>query len=181
MQRTIRAVLAAFLVAAAGQVLGIQVAGVSLVVTSALAQDVKQIKLTEKQVQSFIAAQKDVGPILEKIQGATTDQLDPKLQAQLEAAVKKNGFKDMAEYDDVAANISMVMAGIDPQTKAFTDPQTAIKKEIADVTADKTMSAEEKKQVLEELNEALKAAQPIQFPSNIDLVKKYYDQLETAL
>jgi hypothetical protein len=49
------------------------------------------------------------------------------------------------------------------------------------VTADKAMSAEEKKQVLEELNEALKAAQPIQFPSNIELVKKYYDQLETAL
>src|SRR5262249_4791377 len=83
MQRIIRAVLAAFLVAAAGQVCGTQFAGVSLLATSALAQDVKQIKLTEKQVQSFIAAQKDVGPILEKIQGATSDQLDPKLQAQL--------------------------------------------------------------------------------------------------
>ena len=178
MQRIIRAVLAAFLVAAAGQVCGTQFAGVSLLATSALAQDVKQIKLTEKQVQSFIAAQKDVGPILEKIQGATSDQLDPKLQAQLEAAVKKNGFKDMAEYDDVAANISMIMAGFDPQTKTFTDPLVAIKKEIADVTADKSMAAEEKKQALEELNEALKATQPIEFPSNIELVKKYYDKLD---
>jgi hypothetical protein len=138
----------------------------------------KQIKLTEKQIQGFIAAQKDMAPLLEKLQAATSDQLDPKVQAQLEAVAKKNGFKDMAEYDDVAANISMVMAGIDPQTKTFTDPLVAIKKEIADVTADKSMAAEEKKQALEELNEALKATQPIEFPGNIELVKKYYDKLD---
>jgi hypothetical protein len=141
---------------------------------------VKQIKLTEKQVLGFIAAQKDMAPIMEKVQGATSDQIDPKLQAQLEAVAKKNGFKDMAEYDDVAANISMVMAGIDPQTKAFTDPQVAIKKEIADVTADKSMPEQEKKQLLEELNEALKSAEPIQFPSNIELVKKYYDKIDAG-
>jgi len=97
--------------------------------TAAMAQPaVKQIKLTEKQIQGFIAAQKEMQPIMEKIQGATSDQLDPKLQAALEAAAKKNGFKDMADYDEVAANISMVMAGIDPQTKVFTEPQVAIKK-----------------------------------------------------
>jgi hypothetical protein len=141
---------------------------------------VKQIKLTEKQVLGFIAAQKDMAPIMEKVQGATSDHIDPKLQAQLEAVAKKNGFKDMAEYDDVAANISMVMAGIDPQTKAFTDPQVAIKKEIADVTADKSMPEQEKKQLLEELNEALKSAEPIQFPSNIELVKKYYDKIDAG-
>jgi hypothetical protein len=179
MQRIIRLGLAAVLAAALGQASGVP--GSSPIATAALAQEVKQIKLTEKQVQGFIAAQKDLAPIMEKIQGATTDQLDPKMQAQLEAAVKKNGFKDMAEYDEVAANISMVMAGIDPQTKTFTDPQAAIKKEIADVTADKAMSENDKKQVLEELNEALKAAEPIQFPGNIELVKKYYDKLETAL
>jgi hypothetical protein len=155
----------------------------SLVSTVAVAQQpaMKQIKLTEKQVLGFIAAQKDMASIMEKIQGATSDQIDPKLQAQLEAVAKKNGFKDMAEYDDVAANISMVMAGIDPQTKTFTDPQVAIKKEIADVTADKSMSEQEKKQVLEELNEALKSAEPIQFPSNIELVKKYYDKIDAGL
>jgi hypothetical protein len=150
--------------------------------TTAVAQpEVKQIKLTEKQIQGFIAAQKEMQPIMEKIQGAMSDQLDPKLQAALEAAAKKNGFKDMTEYDDVAANISMVMAGIDPQTKVFTEPQVAIKKEIAEVTADKNMSEQEKKQVLEELNEALKWAQPIQFPSNIELVKKYYDKIDAGL
>jgi hypothetical protein len=171
MQSVLRVMFAALMMAA-----------VAYLPTAAKAQEsVKQIKLTEKQVQGFIAAQKEMQPIMEKIQGATSDQLDPKLQAALEAAAKKNGFKDMAEYDDVAANISMVMAGIDPQTKVFTEPQAAIKKEIAEVTADKSMSEQEKKQVLEELNEALKWAQPIQFPSNIELVKKYYDKIDAGL
>jgi hypothetical protein len=174
----VRLALAAF--AACAQ-LALVSATIALVPASAWAQQIKQIKLTEKQVLGFIAAQKDMAPILEKIQGATSDDPDPKLQAQLEAVAKKHGFKDMAEYDAVAANISMVMAGIDPQTKQFTDPQVAIKKEIADVTADKSMSEQEKKQVLDELNEALKSAEPIQFPSNIELVKKYYDQIDAGL
>jgi len=35
--------------------------------------------------------------------------------------------------------------------------------------------------MLEELNEALKSVQPIQFPGNIDLVRKYYDKIDAAL
>jgi len=147
--------------------------------TAATAQPApQQIKLTEKQIQGFIAAQKEMSPILEKIQGGASDKPDPKLQAQLEAIAKKNGFKDTSEYDEVADNISMVMAGIDPKTKAFTEPQAAIKKEIDAVNADKTMSEKDKKQALQELNEALKEAQPIQFPTNIELVKKFYDQID---
>ena len=73
------------------------------------------------------------------------------------------------------------MAGIDPQTKAFTDPPTAIKREIDEVTADKSMPEKERKQALDELNEAMKMAQPIQYPGNIELIKKYYDRLEPLL
>jgi hypothetical protein len=142
---------------------------------------VQQIKLTEKHIEGFIAAQKDMGPILEKIQGAASDQLPADIQAGLEAAAKKHGFKDFAEYDQIVGNITMVMAGIDPKTKAFTEPSVEIKKEIAEVTADKSIPAADKKQMLEELNEALKSVQPIQFPSNIELVKKYYDKIDAAL
>ena len=63
----------------------------------------------------------------------------------------------------------------------FTEPAIAIKEEIQEVTANKALPAEEKKQMLEELNEALKSAQPIQFPSNIELVKKHYDKIDAAL
>jgi hypothetical protein len=73
------------------------------------------------------------------------------------------------------------MASIDPQSKIFMDPQTAIKKEIDDLRTDATIPAEDKKQLMEELQQALKAAQPIQFPSNIELVRKYYDRIDAAL
>jgi len=143
--------------------------------------DVRQIELTEKQVQGVIAAQKDVAAIFDKLQGPPPDELPPKVLAELDAAAKKHGFKDFNDYDEVVGNITMVMTGIDPKSKAFTDPAAAIQKEIADVTADKTIPAQDKKQMLEELNEALKAAQPIQFPGNIELVKKYYDKIDAGL
>jgi hypothetical protein len=77
---------------------------------------VEQIRLTERQIQGFIAAHKEM------------PDGDPRRQTEFESVAKKNGFKDFAEYDEVAANILMVFAGIDPQSKQYTDPQTAMKK-----------------------------------------------------
>jgi hypothetical protein len=148
---------------------------------AAIAQPVKQVKLTDKHVEGFIAAQQDMAGVAEKMQGSTTDKPDPKIEAELESIAKKHGFASFAEYDDVAGTISMVMAGIDPQTKAFTEPQIAIKKEIEEVTADKSIPDKEKKQMLDELNDALKSAAPIQFPTNIEIVTKYYDKIDAVL
>jgi vancomycin resistance protein YoaR len=126
---------------------------------------VKQIRLTERQIQGFIAAHKEMA------------DGDPRLQTEFESVAKKNGFKDFAEYDEVAANILMVFAGIDPQSKQYTDPQTAMKRKIAEIIADKTTSKTEKEELLNEFKKRLNAAQPIQYPRNIELVKKYYDQI----
>jgi hypothetical protein len=151
-------------------------------VAPVLAQDViKQVKLNDKLIEGFISAQKDMMAVAEKMQGAASDKPDPAIQTELEGNAKKHGFKDFAEYDDVAANISMVMAGIDPQTGAFTDPTTAIKKEIEDVTGDKTIAERDKKQMLEELAEALKTTPPIQFPENVELVKKFREKIDKVL
>jgi hypothetical protein len=141
----------------------------------------KQIALSEKQVLAFIAAQKDVQPILEKIQGPSADELPPPIKAELEAAARKHGFKDFNDYDEVTDNITMVMTAIDPKTKVFTEPAIAIKEEIEEVTANKDLPPQEKKQMLDELNEALKSAQPIQFSNNIELVRKHYDKIDEAL
>jgi hypothetical protein len=146
-----------------------------------VAQPFRQVDLTEKQVQGFIAAQKPMTDATEKMQNGPSDPPDPKLQAELEAVAKKQGFKDLAEYDEVAATISMVMAGIDPETKQYIPADVAIRQQIKDVEADKSLPADERKQVLDELNESLKAAQPIRNPANIDLVKKYYDKIEAVL
>ena len=57
--------------------------------TVATAQEMKQIKLTEKHVQGFIAVSEDMAKLYD---GANPEKPDPKLEAQAEALVKKNGF-----------------------------------------------------------------------------------------
>jgi hypothetical protein len=141
---------------------------------AATAQEVKQIKLTEKHIQGFLAAFTDMAKLYD---GANSDKPDPNVEAQVEAVAKKNGFASFAEYDDVSTNISMIMSGTDPQTKKFTEPSEQIKKEIAALKADKTVPEAEKKEDLVELEAALKTAKPIQFKENIALVRKYFDKL----
>ncbi|MBK8009519.1 MAG: hypothetical protein IPK23_14680 [Rhizobiales bacterium] len=140
--------------------------------------ELKQIKLTEQQVQSFIAAQNDLNAVTSKIKG---DKPDPKLVIELEAAAKKHGFASLQDLDDVSANIGLVMSGFDPKTKEFSQPPEALKKEIAAVNADKSIPANEKKQILDELKVAQQFAKPVQFPENVELIKKYYDRIEGAM
>ncbi|MGE8942124.1 hypothetical protein ACO2I3_09455 [Leptospira interrogans] len=155
---------------------------VALTFGPVVAQDAefKQIKLTEKQVQSFISAQNALNEIANKLQGAS-DGPDTKLQAELEALAKKSGFANFEEMDDVAANISMVIAGIDPKSGDYTDPVEAIKKEIEDIKADKSIPDKDKKQMLEEMQEALDSTPPLKFPENIELVKKHRADIEKVL
>jgi hypothetical protein len=141
-------------------------------------QPTKQIKLTDKHIQGFIAAYPDMAKLYES---GDPDKPDPKVEAQADALAKKNGFASLAEYDDVTANISLIMSGIDPQTKKFTEPLELIKKEIAALKADKTIPEAEKKQELAELEAALKVAKPIQFKENIALVLKHYDKLSPLM
>jgi hypothetical protein len=102
---------------------------------------------------------------------------DPKVDAQAATVAKKNGFASLAEYDGASMNISMIMFGIDPQTKKFTEPPDQIKKQIAALKIDKSVSEAEKKEDLAQLEAALKNAKPIQFKENIALVLKYFDKL----
>ena len=141
---------------------------------AANAQELKQIKLTEKQIQGFIAAQEEMSKVYE---GTSPDKPDAKLDAQAEAIAKKNGFVSLDEHSIVTVNILMIMSGIDPQTKEFTEPPEQIRRDIAAVKAEKSIPEAEKKQVLAQLEAALKNARPIQFKENVALVLKYYDKL----
>src|SRR5246127_821245 len=141
---------------------------------AATAQEEKQIKLPDKQLQGFMAASKDMTKLYE---GANPDKPDPKLEARAAAIAKKNGFASLDEYDDASTNISMIFSGIDPQTKKFSEPPEQIRKEIAALKADKSVPEAEKKEDLAQLEASLKTAKPIQFKENIALVLKYFDQL----
>jgi hypothetical protein len=140
----------------------------------------KQMALTDKQIEGVLAAAKDMDAITAKL--PDNAKPDPKITAQLEGVAKKNGFASYDEYNNVLENISIVLAGFDPATKKYVGTETVIKAQIAQVQADKKMSAKDKKEALADLNDALKSqAPPIENKGNIDLVAKYYDNLAAAL
>jgi hypothetical protein len=145
----------------------------------AQAPQIKQIALTDKQVEAALAATKEMDPITEKI--PENAKPDAKITAQLEAIAKKSGFASYDEYSNVVDNISLVLGGFDPATKKYVGSDAVIKAQIAQVQADKKMSAKDKKEALADLNEALKYPAPaIENKGNIDLVTKYYDKLAEA-
>src|SRR4029078_9223935 len=118
-------------------------------------ENVKQIALTDAQIENFIAAQKEMNAIVARApQGY---QPDPKIMEQLEAAAKKYKFANYAEFDDVAENIGLVMSGIDPEKKKYVGPASVIKKEIASIDSEK-LAPNDKKGQLNELQSELKSA-----------------------
>ena len=140
----------------------------------------KQIARTDKQLDGVLAAQKDMDAITEKLPENTAP--DQKVIGQLDAVAKKNGFASYDDYNNVVDNISLVLGGFDPATKKYVGTEAVIKAQIAQVQADKKMPAKDKKEALDELNEALKTPAPqIENKANIDLVAKYYDKLVAAL
>ncbi len=147
---------------------------------AAEAPAIKQIALTEKQIEGVLTAGKDVDAIIDKI--PDNAKPDPKIDAQLDAVAKKSGFASYDEYNTVVDNISLVLGGFDPATKKFVGAETVLKAQVAQIQADKKMPAKDKKDALADLNEALKSPPPaIENKGNIDLVAKYYDKLAEAL
>jgi hypothetical protein len=144
------------------------------------APELKQMKLTEQHIKGFLGAQKDLIAITAKLEAAG-DTIDEKLQKELDQIASKNSFKDFADFEDVRSNIMLVMAGIDPDNGQYSDPIELIKKDIEAIKADKTLSDADRKSQLEEMQEALKEMQPLQFPDNIELVKKYAKQIDEVL
>jgi len=179
MNRLIRAALTALTIACAAASFA------SVTTDRAMAQqqqggELKQMALTQKQIDGAIAAQKDMEALTAKMQ--PNAKPDPKVLAQIEATAKKNGFASTDEYYTVMDNISLVYGGIDPATKKYVGSEAVIKSQIAEVTADKKMSANDKKQALEQLNQALKQPEPaVQNKGNIDLVVANFDKLAPVM
>jgi len=143
-------------------------------------QGIKQMRLTDKQIRSFISAQKQISPISSKIEAAG-DKRDPALESQLEKIAKSNGFASLDELGDVGANISMVLSGLDPQTGQFTELPQLIKQDMEKLKQNKKMPQKDREQALADMQEALKTAAPLQFKENIALVRKYQKELDQFL
>lgn len=142
----------------------------------------KQIALTEKQIEGVLAAQKDMAALDDKLPDSSNMEPDEKLATEFEAVSRKAGFASYAEYNNVMDNISLVLAGFDPATKKYIGAEAVLKQQIAAVQADAKMPVKDKKQALDDMKAALQApVQAIENKSNIDLVGKYYDKLIGAL
>jgi len=160
-------------------IVAMAVAFVSFPISAPAGHAVTQIKLTAKHVEAFIAAQKDMSTVVEKMmqRAVFSNSANARYEAELKAVTKKHGFRNFVEYEAVAASISVVTAAIDSQTKVFMEPPTAIQQELEDVIAANNIPNSEKKKLLQSLTLALRAARPIQFPTNVELVQKYYDKI----
>ena len=146
----------------------------------AVAQDIKQMKLTDKQVQGFVDAQKTSPPSPASCRPAATSPI-PHCRPNSRRSRKSTGSASFAELDDVAANISIVMAGLDPQTGDYTDPLEALKKELDEVKSDASIPDADKKQLVEELTDAIKTTPPLEHKDNIGIVKKHREEIEKAM
>lgn len=146
----------------------------------ALAQEIKQLQLTDKQIESFIAAQKDFAPLASKLlEGG--EKPDESLTSELEVVAKKHGFQSFTEYEDVGANISIVLEGLDRKSGVYTDPVDKMKKELEDIEADSSIPEEDKKLAIDDLKQEIAAAQPLQFKENIEVVKKHRESIEKLI
>src|SRR5262245_42470442 len=142
-------------------------------------ENLKQIALTDAQIESFIGAQKEMVPIVAKAPDA--DKPDPKVMEQLEAVAKEYKFANYAEYRDVVENVGLVMSGIDPDTKKYVGPHGVIKSHIGSTDSENLAANHETRQ-LDELQAKLKSPpEPVKFPANIDLVVKNYDKINAAM
>jgi hypothetical protein len=155
-------------------------AGVGGMGSASLAQELKQIELTEEKVTSFVAAQKDFAPLASKL-AEGGEAPDPALTKELDEIAKKHGFANFSDFEDVGANITIVLDGLDRSSGTFTDPIEKMKKELEDIKADATIPAEDKKLAIDDLTQEIAAAQPLKFKGNIDVVKKHIDEIEALI
>jgi hypothetical protein len=138
--------------------------------------DLTQAPLTEDQVDNYIAAIADMHAAMGD---APSDAPEPdaKTMAKLEAVAKKHGFADFNAYNTVAGNIQLVLDGVDPESKTYVGADKVLMKSMAELKADKQMTAADKKAALEELQAQAKSIMPVKFKGNIELVVKNYDKL----
>ena len=141
----------------------------------------QQVALTDKQVQGVLDSQSEIADATAKLNDQDSDKIDPKVQAQLDGIAKKHGFADFGDYDKTVTNVSLVLAGFDPQTKKYIGPDNVIKRQIDEVKADKQIPPLDKKKAVDELQASLKQVTPLQYPDNVKVVEKFYDKLSQAL
>lgn len=135
-----------------------------------------QIELTDDQIGRYIGSLDDMQKALGEMP-ADAAQPDPAMMAKLEGVAKKHGFAGFDEFNAVAGSISLVVDGIDANTKTYVGADKLIAKAIDDVNADTKLSAADKAKVAADLEAQRAMMRPVKYPGNIELVVKHYDEI----
>ena len=137
------------------------------------AQDViPQIALNEALVGKYIAAMPEMNAAAvasPRSSSQPTRASEAKLLAAVEGIAKKHGFESFQQFADVSSSIALVIVGIDPATKTFTEPKVTIEQQITVLS-----------KTLADLKESLAAAQRTTNRGNVELVTKYHEQISSA-
>lgn len=143
----------------------------------------KQVPLSQKTLDGLVNAQKQIRAVEAKATPSkNTDEPDAKTEGKIESIAKANGFASMSDFANASYSVGLVLAGMDPETKTYIGAQAALKKQVADVQADKKMPPKEKTEALAELKAAMADApteKPL--PGNIDAVKANLDKLNEGV
>jgi len=138
--------------------------------------EIQQIELTEDEVARYVGSLDDMQKAMGDIP-ADTAEPDAKTMAKLELVAKKHGFRSFEDYNNVAGNISLVVDGIDPDSKTFVGADKLIQKAIDEVKADSKLGEADKTTATKDLEAQMKAVAPIKYKTNIDLVLKHYAEI----
>lgn len=151
--------------------------GLLLAASPAAAQQLNQMKLTDALITQFVAAHDDYVPLADQMREAGEDTTDA-LMAKLNGIAQKHGFKDFGEYEDVRENISIVLDGLDPETGVYTDPVEKMKKERDALFTDETLPEEDRKLAVDDIEQEIAVAEPLQFKQNVEVVKRNRKAIE---
>jgi hypothetical protein len=140
-----------------------------------------QVALTEAEIQNFLGAAPEIAAVMAKVPPGAEDKPDAKIMAALDAAAKKHGFANFQEFSVVSGNISLVMDGVDPSTKTYVGAATMLKRQMAEIQADKKMSAKDKKAAMADLASEMESTPPLKFQANVAIVIKNIDAIVAAM
>jgi hypothetical protein len=138
----------------------------------------QQAPLTAAQVQHYIDAMPDMQATMGDLP-ADAAEPDAATMAKLGDIARNHGFTDFDDYNAVAGNIALALDGVDPDAKTYVGVRALIERSIAEVSADTTMNAADKKAALADLQMQLQTEPAVKYQGNIDLVLKNYDKLTT--
>ena len=99
----------------------------------------------------------------------------------MDVVAKKNGLAGYEEYKTIRANILQVFSGYDWIKGHYVGREQLIRIRVARTRADRSVSANEKKEEIDSLNAQRQCTLPeIKYRGNIDLIHKYYSRLRQS-